>query len=130
MTLLFGPKSKAEQKPTHSLAEGFVLSGLIRPEKLGVDPTLNAIALYLNPIPITLRNFEARTLGRSPKDGTSCGGCRPHVYAGTLHKDDSPVLAHGDSLERSDISRRRGRGNLGRSLESAGSRKIRPGDPT
>jgi hypothetical protein len=41
--------------PHPGSSQGCELSRLISPEKLGVDPTLNAIALYLNPIPVTLR---------------------------------------------------------------------------
>src|SRR6516165_2441131 len=121
-----GPEANSASHTASS--RGCKLSGLIRPEKLGVDPTLNAIALYLNPIPVTLRNFEARTLEGSPKDAASCRGCSPDVYAGTLHKGDTAVLGHGDGLARSEISGRRGRADLGRSLESAGRRRIRPGE--
>ena len=47
-----------------------LLSGLIRPKKFGLDPTLQAIALYLSSVPIALRNFEARPFGRAPKNSS------------------------------------------------------------
>jgi hypothetical protein len=97
-----------------------LLSGVIRPEKLGLDPTFQVIALYLHPVPLTLRNFEAFALGDYPKNTSIRRGCRPDVHAGTLHKRDILVLARGDGLARRGISGRRGRGNLGRGLESHG----------
>jgi hypothetical protein len=74
------------------------LSGLIRPEKLGLDPTFQVIALYLHPVPLTLRNFEAFAFGDYPKNTSIRRGCRPDVHAGTLHKRDILVLARGNGL--------------------------------
>ena len=51
-----------------------LLSGLIRPKKFGLDPTLQAIALYLSSVPIALRNFEARPFGRAPRTAPSNDG--------------------------------------------------------
>src|SRR5437588_8915380 len=91
------------------------LSRRIRPDKLGVDPTLEAITLYLHPIPITLRNFEACAFGRGPNNSSSRRGCRPDVYAGTLHKSNLLVLRRRHSA-RHGVSSRCGRGNLGSGL--------------
>jgi hypothetical protein len=43
------------------------LSGLIRPKKLGLNPTFQVIALYQHPVPLALRNFEAFAFGDYPK---------------------------------------------------------------
>src|SRR3984893_5794803 len=53
-----------------------LLSGVIRPEKLGLDPTFQVIALYLHPVPLALGNFEAFAFGDYPKNiiGEALGG--------------------------------------------------------
>src|SRR3981189_120655 len=111
-----------------SPAERGELPLVFRPDKLGLEPNFQVIALYLPPVPLTLRNFEAFAFGDYPKNTSIRRGCRPDVHAGTLHKRDILVLARGDGLARRGISGRRGRGNLGRVLESHGRGKIRPGD--
>jgi hypothetical protein len=115
-----------QQRQRASQFVGF-LSGLIGPEKLGLDPTFQVIALYLHPVPLTLRNFEAFAFGDYPKNTSIRRGCRPDIYARTLHKRDILVLARGDGLTRQTASSRpRGRGNLGRSLDRGGSRRVGP----
>ena len=104
-----------------------LLSGVIRPEKLGLDPTFQVIALDLHPVPLALRNFEAFAFGDYPKNTSIRRGCRPDVYARTLHKRDILVLARGNGLARQTASSRpRGRGNLGRSLDRGGSGRVGP----
>src|ERR1700738_1637269 len=103
------------------------LSGLIRPEKLGLDPTFQVIALYLHPVPLTLRNFEAFAFGDYPKNNSIRRGCRPDVHPGTLHKRDILVLARGNGLaHQTASSRARGRGNFGRSFDRGGSGRVGP----
>jgi hypothetical protein len=58
--------------------------GLIRPEKLGIDPPLQAIALYLDPVPLPVCNLETRAFAGGPKNSPVSRWHRPDVYAGTL----------------------------------------------
>jgi hypothetical protein len=60
------------------------LSGLIRPEKLGLDPTFQVIALYLHPVPLPVCNLETRAFAGGPKNSPVSRWRRPDVYAGTL----------------------------------------------
>jgi hypothetical protein len=54
------------------IGEAFKLTGVIGPQKLGIDPTLQTIALYLNPVPITFRNFESVAFGSCPNNEPVC----------------------------------------------------------
>jgi hypothetical protein len=45
-----------------------MLSRLIRREKLGIDPTLQAIALHLDPVPLPVCNLETRAFAGGPKN--------------------------------------------------------------
>src|ERR1700737_1241552 len=105
-----------------------MLSRLIRREKLGIDPTLQATALDLNPVPIPACNSEACAFGGCPKNRPVCRWRRPDVYAGTLQENDIRVLPRRDSLVRWGISGTRGRGQLGRSLDSNRRGKVGPSD--
>jgi hypothetical protein len=87
------------------------LLGLVRRQKLGIDPALQASVLDLDPIPLPACSCEPRAPGGSPKNGRISGGCRPDVYAGTLQKDEIRVLRRGGSLGRHSTW-----SNLGRSL--------------
>src|SRR5690348_13302579 len=87
------------------------LQGLVRRQKLGVDPALPAGALDLDPVPLPTCGCELRAYGGRPKNGRVSGGCRPYVYTGTLQKDEIPVLRRGGSLGRHGIW-----SHLGRSL--------------
>jgi hypothetical protein len=122
------PDQVAQTRRTlKQMNDAVALSRLIRPDKLGVDPTLEAIALYLHPIPITLRNFEACAFGWGPNNSSSGRGCRPDVYAGTLHKSNVLVLRRRHRA-RHGVSSRCSRGNLERGLDRRGRGRIRPGD--
>jgi hypothetical protein len=92
------------------------LLGRVRRQKLGIDPALQAGVLDLDPVSLPACSCEPRALGRRAKNGRVSGGCRPDVYAGTLQKDEIPVLRRGGSLGcHSTWS------NLGRSLDGDGS---------
>ena len=71
-----------------SLAGGLwpfkLLSGVIRPEKLGIDPTLQAIALHLDPVPLPVCNLEPRAFAGGPNNSPVSRWRRPDVYARTL----------------------------------------------
>ena len=95
--------SRARPKP---------LLGLVRRQKLGIDPALQAGVLDLDPVPLPACSCEPRALGGSPKNGRVSGGCRPDVYAGTLQKDEIQVLRRGGRLGRHSTW-----SNLGRSLD-------------
>src|SRR3954447_19447106 len=84
---------------------------LVRRQKLGIDPALQSGVLDLDPVPLPACSCEPRALGSSAKNGRVSGGCGPDVYAGTLQKDEIPVLRRGGSLGRHSIW-----SNLGRSL--------------
>ena len=88
------------------------LFGLVRRQKLGTDPALQAGVLDLDPVPLPACSCEPRALGGGAKNGRVSGGCRPDVYAGTLQKDEIPVLRRGGSLGRHSTW-----SNLGRSLD-------------
>ena len=105
-----------------------LLSGLIRPKKFGLDPTLQAIALYLGPVPIAPRNFEARPFGRAPKKSSIQRWCRPDVYAGALQVNHNLLLRSESYLARRAASGTRQWGNLGSGLDNAGRGKIGPRD--
>jgi hypothetical protein len=55
-----------------------------RSEKLGIDPTLQAIALHLDPVPLLVCNLETRAFAGGPKNSPVSRWRRPDVYAGTL----------------------------------------------
>ena len=76
------------------------LLGLVRRQKLGTDPALQAGVLNLDPVPLPACSCEPRALGGSAKNGRVSGGCRPDVYAGTLQKDEIQVLRRGGRLGR------------------------------
>jgi len=88
------------------------LFGLVRRQKLGIDPALQAGVLDLDPVPLPACSCEPRALGGGAKNRRVSGGCRPDVYAGTLQKDEIPVLRRGGSLGRHSTW-----SNLGRSLD-------------
>ena len=88
------------------------LLGLVRRQKLGIDPALQAGVLDLDPVPLPACSCEPRALGGRAKNGRVSGRCRPDVYAGTLQKDEIPVLRRGGSLGRHSTW-----SNLGRSLD-------------
>jgi hypothetical protein len=69
------------------------LLGLVRRQKLGIDPALEASVLDLDPVPLPACSCEPRALGGSAKNGRVSGGCRPDVYAGTLQKKRSRFCA-------------------------------------
>src|SRR3981189_1465619 len=98
-----------------------MLSLLIRREKLGIDPTLQATALDLNPVPIPACNSEACAFGGCPKNRPVCRWRRPDVYARTLQQNG--ISLFGASLARRSIYGRRS-GKLGSRVESAGRWKI------
>jgi hypothetical protein len=79
-------------------------SGLIRPEKLGVDPTLQATALHLNPVTFPPCNFEECALGGSPNNTAAARGCRSDMHAWTLQENDLRVVPRGRGFERRAIS--------------------------
>src|SRR5437016_3592879 len=107
----------APSKAAATGASQFVGFLVGRPEKLGLDPTFQVIALYLHPVPLALRNFEAFAFGDYPKNAAIRRGCRPDLHVGTLHKRDILVLARGDGLARQTACSRWGcRGNFGRSV--------------
>src|SRR3981189_2400916 len=86
--------------------ESVHLTGIVGPKKLGIDPALKAVALYLSPVPLTVRNFEARPFGGGPKSGPVCRRGRPDVDARPLQKNNIAVLRrqrmalHGASCRR------------------------------
>jgi hypothetical protein len=80
-----------------------MLSLLIRREKLGIDPTLQATALDLNPVPIPACNSEACAFGGCPKNRPVCRWRRPDVYAGTLQQNGIFLFGARDSLARRSI---------------------------
>jgi hypothetical protein len=100
-----------------------MLSRLIRREKLGIDPALQATALDLNPVPIPACNSEASAFGGCPKNRPVCRWRRPDVYAGTLQQNGISVFGGRDSLARRSIYGRRS-GKLGSRVESDGRWKI------
>jgi hypothetical protein len=61
-----------------------MLSRLIRPEKLGIDPTFQAIALHLDPVPLPVCNLEPRAFAGGPNNSPVSRWRRPDVYARTL----------------------------------------------
>jgi hypothetical protein len=63
---------------------GVALSGIIGREKLGIDPTLKAVAIDLNPVPLPVCSCEACAFGGGPKNRPASGWRRPDVYPGTL----------------------------------------------
>ena len=71
-----------------SLAGGLwpfkLLSGVVRPEKLGIDPTLQAIALHLDPVPLPVCNLEPRAFAGGPNNSPVSRWRRSDVYARTL----------------------------------------------
>ena len=87
------------------------LLGLVRRQKLGTDPALQAGVLDLDPVPLPACRCEPRALGGRAKNGRVSGRCRPDVYAGTLQKDKIPILRRGGRLGRHSTW-----SNLGRSL--------------
>src|SRR4051794_19709934 len=110
------------------------LLGLVRRQKLGIDPALPAGVLDLDPIPLPACSCELRAPGGSAENGRVCGGGRPDVDAGTLQKDEIRVLRRGGGLghhglgrsgggERSsNIARRNHTGRSGRWLSHSRSR--------
>jgi hypothetical protein len=68
------------------------LFGLMRREKLRIDPTTRAATLHLHPVPLPICNFQARAFGDGPKNRPACRRCRPDVYARTLQKNDILIL--------------------------------------
>jgi hypothetical protein len=100
-----------------------MLSRLIRREKLGIDPALQATALDLNPVPIPVCNSEACAFGGCPKNRPVCRWRRPDVYAGTLQQNGISVFGRRDSLARRSICGRRS-GKFGSRVESDGRWKI------
>ena len=84
------------------------LLGLVRRQKLGIDPALPAGVLDLDPIPLPACSCELRAPGGSPDNGRVCGGGRPDVDAGTLQKDEIRVLRRGCALGRHSLGRSRG----------------------
>ena len=84
------------------------LLGLVRRQKLGIDPALPAGVLDLDPIPLPACSCELRAPGGSPENGRVCGGGRPDVDAGTLQKDEIRVLRRGGGLGRHGLGRSRG----------------------
>ena len=52
---------------------------------MGIDPTLQATTIDLDPVSLPACNFEARAFGGGPENSPVCRWCRPNVYAGTLH---------------------------------------------
>src|ERR1700730_6094750 len=70
----------------------------VRREKLGIDPTLQATALDLNPVPIPACNSEACAFGGCPKNRPVCRWRRPDVYAGTLQQNGISLFGASDSL--------------------------------
>jgi hypothetical protein len=76
------------------------LLGLVRRQELGIDPALQAGVLDLDPVPLPACSCEPRALGGSAKNERISRGGRPDVYAGTLQKDEVPVLRRGGSLGR------------------------------
>ena len=77
-----------------------MLSRLIRREKLGIDPALQATALDLNPVPIPACNSKACAFGGCPKNRPVCRWRRPDVYAGTLQQNGISVFGRRDSWAR------------------------------
>jgi hypothetical protein len=95
------------------------LLGLVRRQKLGIDPALPAGVLDLDPIPLPACRCELRAPGGGAKNGRLSGGGRPDVDTGTLQKDEFRVLRRGGGLACHGIY-----SNLGRSQGGEGSRNI------
>jgi hypothetical protein len=68
------------------------LPGLISREKLGIDPTLHASALDLDPVPLLACYFEARAFGCGPENSSVRGWCRSDIYARPLQENVVLVL--------------------------------------
>ena len=92
------------------------LLGLVRRQKLRIDPALQAGVLDLDPVPLPVCSCEPRALGGSAKNGRVSRGCRPNVYAGTLQKDE----IRGRHSTWSNLTW----SNLGRTLGGEGSGNI------
>ncbi len=76
------------------------LLGLVRRQKLGIDPALQAGVLDLDPVPLPACSCELRAPGGSPKNGRVPGGGRPDVYTGALQKDEIRALRRGVGFGR------------------------------
>jgi hypothetical protein len=74
------------------------LMGLVRRQKLGIDPTLESIVFHLDPVPLPACSYKARAFGGLPNNRPVCRWRGPDVYAGTLRKNNILVPPRGWSL--------------------------------
>jgi hypothetical protein len=89
-------------------------AGPRRRQKLRIDPTVQAIVLHPNPIPLAAYSCESSAFGGGPENMSVCRRCRPNVYASTLQKNGLPTRGRGCCLFV-----KFGRAALGRGLRGA-----------
>src|ERR1700730_17317318 len=69
-----------------------------RCQKLGIDPTLQATVLHLDPVPLPTCSCEPRAFGGGANSSPGCCWSRPNVYTGALQENDLLFLPWRDSL--------------------------------